>query len=456
MNELSNWQILWNEVEKLIIFIMRPAVNMQLLAIALAAIANWTLTKWVRNLAYRYGNPIVANISNKYAQKAGRIFLVVIENDIYPAMMLLILALTIGFVEQQGWPANLIRWSTLFFWALLAYRLLIAALYSTFGQTQVRPFQQRLLEPAFWLLVSLWVLNTFTNLPTLANLELFTLFNDSGFLLGQLFWLGVVLYFLFAFAWLAQEIILRLIAPRTQVDTGTINAALTIGRYIILSLAVLIVFYEIGFDPTSLAVIAGGLSVGVGFGLQAIISNFISGIVLLFEQSLRPGDVVEVGGILGTVEKLNVRATTVRTFDNVEMIIPNETFFTTAVTTYTHGSRITRILLTIGASYNSKPQEVMEILKEAAQRHGLVLDDPAPDVFFENYGNSSIDFHLAIWVADPTHRKRVPSDLRLMIWKEFENRGIEIPFPQRDLHIRSDASRLDSTAAIPDLATDGP
>ncbi len=183
----------------------------------------------------------------------------------------------------------------------------------------------------------------------------------------------LVLYFLFTFDWPAQEIILRMIGPRSHVDTGTINATLTIGRYVVLSPAVLIIFREIGFDPTSLILIAGGLSVGIGFGMQLIISNFISGIALLFEQSLRPGDVVEVGGILDTVEKLRVRTTTVRTYDNVEMIIPNETFFTLAVTTYTHDSRITRVLLPVGASYGSDPQQVMNILKDAAQRHGLAV-----------------------------------------------------------------------------------
>jgi small-conductance mechanosensitive channel len=314
------------------------------------------------------------------------------------------------------------------------------------------PFQRRLLAPVFVLLITLWLLGTFIDLPTIARIQLFVSFNENGVTLGNLVGVAVVLYFLFTFAWVAQEIILHIIEPRTSIDAGTINAALTVGRYVVLALAALFVFWSIGLDPTSLAVIAGGLSVGIGFGLQSIISNFISGIVLLFEQSLRPGDVVEVGGILGTVEELGIRATTVRTYDNVEMIIPNETFFTSTVTTYTHGSRITRIVLTIGAGYNSDPPQVMEILKEAAQRHGLVLDDPAPDVFFENYGDSSIDFHLAIWVADPTHRKRVPSDLRLMIWKEFQKHGIEIPFPQRDLHLRSGIpwETLADTAELPE------
>lgn len=437
MNDPASWQVLWIEFEKLIIYFLRPTVQMQLLAIVVAALASWGLGKWVRSLIRHYYNPWVADLPHKAAKKYAHIVTLVVENAGHPIMTLIILWLTVSSVEALGEQANLIRWAKLFFWVLLGYRLIMSMLYGVFGVNQVTLYQRRLLSPLFWLLISLWVLNTFIDLFSLAEIEFFTLFGDSQFTLGRLFWLVLVLYFLFTTAWLAQEILLRVIEPRTQVDAGTINVALTIGRYVVLSLALLIVFWQIGFDPTSLTIIAGGLSVGIGFGLQSIISNFISGVVLLFEQSLRPGDVVEVGGILGTVEKLNVRATTVRTYNNVEMIIPNETFFTSTVTTYTHTSRITRVLLTIGASYNSDPQEVMNILKNAAERHGLVLDDPAPDVFFENYGDSSIDFHLAIWVDDPNHRKRVPSDLRLMIWKEFEKHGIEIPFPQRDLHIRS-------------------
>ncbi len=456
MNDPSTWQIFQDELEKLLIFLLRPTVHRQMLVIAVAVLAGWGATWGIRKLIRRYVHPWMAGLTNDSAKRAVHIVTLVIEHEGVPAITLIILSLTVALGEGQGWPTNLIRWSTLLFWALLGYRLLVATLYSFFGQNQVQPYQRRLLAPIFWLLVTLWVLNTFINLFALADVVLFTLFNDSQFTLGRLFWLVVTLYFLFTLAWLVQDIVLRVIAPRTQVDAGTINAALTIGRYVILALALLIIFQQIGFDPTSLTVIAGGLSVGIGIGLQSIISNFISGIVLLFEQSLRPGDVVEVGGVLGTVERLNVRATTVRTFDNVEMIIPNETFFTSTVTTYTHDNRITRIMLTIGASYKSNPQQVMDILLAAAQRHGLVLDDPPPDVFFENYGDSSIDFHLAIWVSDPTHRKRVPSDLRLMIWKEFEKHGIEIPFPQRDLHIRSGLSTELSGAGNDEFAKASP
>ena len=217
MNDPSNWQIFWNEFEKLLIYFLRPTVHMQLLTIILAAFAGWGLTKSIRRLTRHFYNPWVAGLSNKSAKRSANIVTMFIETVVYPAITLIILSLTIWFVEGQGWPTNLIRWSKLFFWALLGYRLVTVMLYSIFGKNQVRPYQRRLLAPVFWLLVNLWMLATFINLPALADVTLFTLFSNTSFTLGSLLGLALTLYFLFTFAWVAQEIILRVIEPRTHV-----------------------------------------------------------------------------------------------------------------------------------------------------------------------------------------------------------------------------------------------
>jgi potassium efflux system protein len=167
------------------------------------------------------------------------------------------------------------------------------------------------------------------------------------------------------------------------------------------------------------------------------VANFISGILLLFEQSLRPGDIVSVGGEMGEVKKLSIRATTVNTFDNIELIVPNQLFLTSTVTSYTRTDRFVRVLIPIGVSYNSDPEAVRETLLAVAQRHGLVQEQPEPVVHFMGFGDSSLDFRLAVWVDDPLLRLNVASDLRFMIWKAFAEHSIEIPFPQRELHLRS-------------------
>ncbi|HMR65296.1 MAG TPA: mechanosensitive ion channel [Anaerolineae bacterium] len=454
MSDMPNLQIIWEEIQTQLLYLQRPAVFLQLLGIMLTTFVAAGVSKFGWLLVKRNYFPWLNRQPDEKTKKYGQAVAAIIENVGFPLLILIALPLTINLFETQGLLATLISQTALFFWVLLAYRLIISFLQIWQGKERLLPYQRRLLAPAFWLVMAFWLLSILINLPILARVELVTLFREAPLTIGNLFWIGVALYMLFAGAWAIQDIVVRVVAPRTTAEPGAINAALTIGRYIVLVLAVLIVFREVGLDPTSLAVIGGGLSVGIGIGLQSIFSNFVSGIILLFEQSLRQGDVVEVSGIMGTVERLGVRSTTVRTYDNVEMIIPNETFFTNAVTTYTHSSRITRVMLTIGVSYNSNPKEVMDILLSTAKEHGLVLADPAPDVFFEAYNNSSIDFHLAIWLGSPDHRKRVPSDLRLMIWKKFEKHGIEIPFPQQDIHIRSGVP-WEKLSAVPQASDSG-
>jgi small-conductance mechanosensitive channel len=281
-----------------------------------------------------------------------------------------------------------------------------------------------------------WIAGNLINFQLLANVQLIQLFS-SPVTLGSLVMAIIALYFLVNLAWAGQDTLQSVIVPRTSLDPGALNAVLTIGRYIVVAIGVLIVLGALGFDATTLAVIGGGLSVGIGFGLQSIVSNFISGIVLLFEQSLRPGDVVKIDNTLGEVKKLSIRATTVRTYDNVDITVPNETLFTTAVTNYTQSSRVVRIVMMIGVSYNSDPKQVMSLMLDAARDHGLVLNDPEPCVFFNEFGDSSLIFRMHVWVSDPNYLLSVPSDLRMMIWKRLKEHDIEIPFPQRDLHIRS-------------------
>lgn len=193
----------------------------------------------------------------------------------------------------------------------------------------------------------------------------------------------------------------------------------------------------LGLDLSTFALIGGGLSVGIGFGLQQIVANFISGILLLFEQSLRPGDVIEINDQLGTVEKLSVRATVVRTNDNIEMIIPNEQFLTNSVTTYTKTSRLVRISVQLGVGYDSDPHLVRRVLLETAVLHELVEQNPAPAVFLTAFGDSSLNFRLAVWTRQPRQIPRIRSDLFFLIWDAFQQHNITIPFPQRDLNLGS-------------------
>jgi small-conductance mechanosensitive channel len=171
--------------------------------------------------------------------------------------------------------------------------------------------------------------------------------------------------------------------------------------------------------------------------LQKIVSNFISGLMLLSEQSMLPGDVIDLNGRLGTVEQVNIRSTTIRTINNVDLVVPNETFITTEVTTFTKGDTRVRLLIPIGVSYHSDPRQVRQVVSKVAAEHSLVLSRPAPDLLFRGFGDSSLNFELAVWIDQPIRAPRITSDLYYMIWEALKAHQIEVPFPQRDLHLRS-------------------
>ena len=215
------------------------------------------------------------------------------------------------------------------------------------------------------------------------------------------------------------------------------NTILTMSQYVIVTAGIISALASLGIDLSTLAIIGAGLSVGIGFGLQELVANFVSGILLLFEQSIRPGDVIEISGNLGTVEKLRIRSTTIRTRDNIEIIVPNQNLLTSSVTTYTHTERLVRVNIPVSVSYNSDPAVVREVLTTAGKRQGFVRKRPEPLVFFEGFGDSNLDFELAVWIENAELGRAVRSDLRFIIWEELAKRKIEIAFPQRDLHIRS-------------------
>jgi small-conductance mechanosensitive channel len=175
----------------------------------------------------------------------------------------------------------------------------------------------------------------------------------------------------------------------------------------------------------------------VGFGTQTIIKNFISGIILLFERKVRVGDTIEVDGIVGVVSEINTRSSIIRSFNGIENLIPNSLFLENRVVNWTLNNRLIRREIRLGVTYGTSTQDVVKILTEAAERHGLVLDDPAPIATLSNFGDNSLDFILYFWIEqnDKTSAIVVESDLRMIIEKRLTDAGITVPFPQRDVHL---------------------
>jgi len=210
----------------------------------------------------------------------------------------------------------------------------------------------------------------------------------------------------------------------------------------------LFVLYSLGVSWKSLAVVAGGLSVGVGFGLQSIVNNFLSGLILIFSRSLQEKDIIEVGGHTGVVQKINIRATTIETFDNAMIYIPNSQFISSILVNWTRNSRSRRCIISVGVDYSSNVELVTKLLLDAAKEAEVVLKYPVPTVRFDDFGNSTLNFTLLFWVTDYMISEKTKSALRTKINKLFNENNINIAFPQLDLHIKH-APNSDNTENIP-------
>ncbi len=234
-----------------------------------------------------------------------------------------------------------------------------------------------------------------------------------------------------------RKIIKTRLFPRYKLDEGIQLAILKVLHYLMVGLGVIIAVQSIGLNLTSLAVVFGLLSVGIGFGLQNIVSNFISGLIILFERPIKIGDRITIGDVLGDVENISLRATHIRTIDNIAIIVPNSEFITSQVINWSHGDPKIRIHVPVGVAYGSDVPLVIKSLLEVAQNHPEVLKDPPPKVWFKGFGNSSLDFDVLAWIPDPKKRPDIISNLNKGIDDIFRKNKIQIPFPQRDLHIRS-------------------
>ena len=212
-----------------------------------------------------------------------------------------------------------------------------------------------------------------------------------------------------------------------------------IAQIFIYVVAFLIALDFVGIDLTTLTIFSGALGIGLGFGLQKVASNFISGLILLFEKSIEEGDLVELAdGTFGFIRKASARFTLIETFDGKEILVPNEDLITSRVTNWTYSNPKGRVEVLIGVAYGCDIEKANELILQAAQEHPRCINNPEPKCFLRNFGESSVDFTLHFWVDDVTAGRWEPhSDVLFNIWNKFKENNIEIPFPQRDIHIKS-------------------
>jgi small-conductance mechanosensitive channel len=240
------------------------------------------------------------------------------------------------------------------------------------------------------------------------------------------------------------------VLTHTPLAIGQQYAVARVISYLVFILGLMIGLESAGLNLSSLVVVGSALGIGVGFGLQAVVGNFVAGLILLVEQPVKLGDRIEVGNTYGDVVAMRGRSTWVRTNDNVVIIVPNSEFINQRVTNWTANDRLVRIALPLGVSYASDPAMVREVILGVARSHPDVLSGPSPEVVFLNFGESSLDFELRIWTVQQVQTPiRLKSDLYFAIFSAFREKGIELPFPQRDLHLRSIPELVSSALAAP-------
>ena len=273
-----------------------------------------------------------------------------------------------------------------------------------------------------------WAFNWTTWGPSLGPVRLTTL-NVGGAILA--------IYVGFFLSRIVRGLMLVRFFPRTALETGVQYTIATTVHYVILILAGIVALNILGFQLTNLALVAGALGVGIGFGLQNIVNNFLSGLILLFERPIKVGDILVIDGQWGTVKEIRVRSTIFETFDRSVLIIPNSELVSNKVTNWTHyGAGINRLTLKVGVTYGSDVRQVTQLLTEVCQANPRVVAVPPPQISFEAYGDNSLNFTIWVHLRIPSDRTPATHELNSAILEAFNAHGIEIPFPQRDLHIK--------------------
>ncbi|MCG9127264.1 mechanosensitive ion channel [Candidatus Poribacteria bacterium] len=263
--------------------------------------------------------------------------------------------------------------------------------------------------------------------------------------LANIFYGFAIIFGIFVLSKYTQWLLQNQVLQAFQIERHTQFIILRIIHFIMITIGVLISLRTIGMNFTNLAIIFGGLSIGIGFGLQNTVANLISGFILIFERPIKIGDLVEIidVNIFGRVTSINLRSTVIMSLDEKEIIVPNSKLITEPVHNLTHYNNRFRIRIQVGVSYSSDVNLVKTALLEAASEHEMVIKDPTPQmenvtppfVRFTSFGDSSLDFELLAWIPDSFMRFDVASDLHFMVWEKLEKYGIKIPFPQRDVHI---------------------
>jgi small-conductance mechanosensitive channel len=353
-----------------------------------------------------------------------------------PLLLWLWLLAFIEILRRRGADTGLLHPAMILAGAAAVIRMGVFALRHTLSPGGPLKAWEGALSITIWTLVALHILGL---LPLVEQV-----LNEYAVYFGQVrlslytvasFVLSVALFLLAALA-IAGALGNRIQRSRVLDDSMKIALAKLV-KFTLLALAVLIAMVTAGIDITALTLFGGALGVGLGFGLQRVVANFVSGFILAFEGSIKPGDVISYGNTYGTVKALHTRHVVIRTRDGLDIIVPNENLLTSDITNWSYeGDRRIRVRLPVQISYGDDPEAALQRLERLALEQEHVLPEPAPSAYLTGFGDNGVNLELLAWVDDPDHSLDVRSALFRKIWKDFQTAGISFPFPQRDVYIK--------------------
>ncbi|MDP5136848.1 mechanosensitive ion channel [Rheinheimera baltica] len=357
-----------------------------------------------------------------------------------PFSMAALLAIGSAVLQAFALPKQLVAAFIPIALALGIIRLLVYMLRKAFLSSPLVKTAEPVIAVIIWLLVVLHLADLLTPMLEIMDALAFNLGDSRLSLLGAIkLTLVVILAFTIAL-WLAELLNQQLkrakhVSPSMQVGFSKFS------KFLLITIAFLIALNAVGINLSSLAVFGGALGVGLGFGLQRIASNFISGFILVLDRSVKPGDVISVGENFGWVHELKARYVVVRNREGVDTLIPNENLITSEVINWSYEDRNVRVKILVQVSYEDDPEQAMALMLQCANKSSRVLTTPEPTVMLKNFADSGIELELRVWIADPEYgADTVKSDINVAIWRAFKQANITIPYPQRDLHIKSGLS----------------
>jgi small-conductance mechanosensitive channel len=344
------------------------------------------------------------------------------------------LALCAALLAALAWPHRLVVVLLLLSAGWFGLSVLRRRLARAIPAEQLQQLDTGLLRPLYLLLAFLLLVQEVDSRRNLALIPLGSWFGND-LTAGQLFQALLVLYLLLMGSGPPTKALARLVQRLIGLSDSSQRALALVLQYALVALGVLWTLDQVGFNRTAIVAVAGGLSVGLGFGVKEVFSNFISGLWLLFEGSVRPGDILFIDGDPCEVRRLGLRAAVLwRDRDNAELVIPNQTFFTTPTITYTGTDRLRRGQVLVGAAYRHDPAQVVALLERTAAGVAGVLASPPPKGLVMGYGDSAIQYSLRFWISDPLQNISISSAVNTAVWQAFRREGIAIPFPQMVLH----------------------